>query len=128
MKGEVKEDVITRFYDLGVEINRGGISFSPVLLKRSEFLSEPTTWKYSVGGDLQSENLEAGSLAFTLCGVPVIYCLARESSIRVYSDHETPTSIPGARLDAALSQSLFKREKHIKKMVVNLPAEKLRHE
>ena len=128
MTGQVKEDVITRFYELGVEINQGEISFSPVLLKRSEFLSEPTTWEYSVGGDLKSENLEAGSLAFTLCGVPVIYRLARESSIQVYSDRETPSSIQGTRLDAALSQSLFKREKHIKKVVVNLPTDKLRHE
>lgn len=128
MTGQVKEDVITRFYELGVEINQGKVSFLPVLLKRSEFLSEPTTWEYSVGGDLKSENLEAGSLAFTLCGVPVIYCLARESSIQVYSDRETPSSIQGTRLDAALSQSLFKREKHIKKLVVNLPTDKLRHE
>ena len=127
MTGQVKEDVITRFCELGVDINQGEISFSPVLLKRSEFLSEPTIWKYSVGGDLQSENLETGSLAFTLCGVPVIYRLARESSIQVYSGGETPASIPGARLDATLSQSLFKREKHIKKVVVNLPPDKLRH-
>jgi hypothetical protein len=120
--------VITRFYELGVVIYRGEISFSPVLLKRSEFLSEPTTWKYSVGGDLQSESLEAGSLAFTLCGIPVIYRLAQESGIQVYSDSNSPALIPGTRLGAKLSQSLFKRENHIKKVVVNLPTDKLRHE
>ncbi len=128
MTGQVKEDVITRFYELGVGIHRGEISFSPVLLKRSEFLSEPTTWNYSVGADLQSESLEAGSLAFTLCGTPVIYRLAQESGIQVYSDSDTPALIPGTRLGATLSQSLFKREKHIKKVVVNLPTDKLRHE
>lgn len=127
MTGQVKEDVITRFYELGVEINQGEILFSPVLLKRSEFLSKPTTWEYSVGGDLQSESLETGSLAFTLCGVPIIYRLAEESSIQVYSDSETPTLIPQNRLGATLSQSLFKREKRVKKVIVNLPTGKLRH-
>jgi len=127
MTGQVKEDVITRFYELGVDVNRGEISFSPVLLKVSEFLSKPTSWQYSVGGDLYTENLQAGSMAFTLCGVPVIYRLAEESSIQVYSDQEAPELVPGNKLDAALSQSLFKREKQITKVVVNLPAEKLRH-
>jgi hypothetical protein len=127
MTGQVKEDVITRFYELGVGINQGEISFSPLLLKDSEFLSQPTNWRYSVGGDVQAENLEAGELAFTLCGVPVIYRLAEESSIQVYSERETPEIIPGNTLDAALSQSLFKREKRINKLVVNIPADKLRH-
>ena len=126
MTGQVKEDVITRFYELGVEINRGEISFSPVLLKRSEFLTEPTSWQFSVGGDLQSENLEAGSLAFTLCGIPVIYHLAEESSIQVMTDHADPEHIPGNRLGTTWSQSLFRREKRVKKLIVELPAEKLR--
>ena len=127
MTGQVKEDVITRFYELGVDIKQGEILFSPVLLKRSEFLSKPTTWKYSVGGEVQSERLETGSLAFTLCGVPIIYRLAEESSIQVYSDRETPEHIPQNRLGATLSQSLFKREKRVKKVIVNLPTGKLRH-
>ena len=127
MTGQVKEDVITRFYELGVVISQGEISFSPVLLKRSEFLSEPTSWQYCVGSDVQSENLEAGSLAFTLCGVPVIYRLSEESSIEVYSDRETPTLVSGNKLSAELSQSLFKREERVKKVVVNLTKGKLRN-
>jgi hypothetical protein len=127
MTGQVKEDVITRFYELGVVINQGEISFSPRLLRHSEFLSEPTSWQYFVGSDVQAENLEAGSLAFTLCGVPVIYRLSEESSIEVYSDRETPTLVSGNKLSAELSQSLFKREKRVKKVVVNLTKGTLRN-
>ena len=126
MTGQVKEDVITRFYELGVKINQGEISFAPVLLKRSEFLSKPETWKFSIGGDVQSENLEAGSLAFTLCGVPVIYRLAESSGIQLFTDRETPEQVSGNQLDASWSRSLFRREKRVRKVIVDLPESMLR--
>jgi hypothetical protein len=113
---------------LGVNIKQGEISFSPALLMLSEFLSEPANWQYSTGGDKKSENLEAGSLAFTLCGVPIIYHLAEDSGIQVYSDQDSPAHITGNQLGLALSQSIFRREKRIKKVVVKLPAGKLRHQ
>jgi len=127
MTGQVKEDVISRFKELGISINNSEISFSPVSLKQSEFLQEPQTWHFSVGGPMQSENLEAGSMGFTLCGVPIIYRLAADSSIQVYSDRETPELIPGNQLGTAWSQSVFRREKRVRKVVVDLPASKLRH-
>ncbi len=46
-------------------------------------------------------------MAFTLCGVPVIYRLAEDSSIQVYAERETPELIPGNQLGTAWSQSLF---------------------
>jgi len=126
MTGQVKEDVITRFYELGVAIDQGEISFCPVLLKRDEFLTEPRTWHFSMGGEMQSEALEAGSMAFTLCGVPVIYRLAESNSIQIFTDHADPEHIAGNCLGTALSHSLFRREKRVKKLVVELTTEKLR--
>ena len=127
MTGQVKEDVISRFKELGVNVNNGEISFSPVSLKQNEFLPEPRTWHFSVGGALQSEDLKAGSMAFTLCGVPVIYRLAEHSSIQVYSDRENPELIPGNRLGTGWSQSLFRREARVRKVIVDLPTRELRH-
>ena len=127
MTGQVKEDMISRFKELGVSVSDGEISFSPVSLKQQEFLTEPQTWRFSVGGEVQSENLEEGSMAFTLCGVPVIYRLAGTGSIQVYSDRKDPELIPGHQLGTAWSQSLFRREKRISKLIVDLPASKLRH-
>ena len=126
MTGQVKEDVITRFNELGVVVNNGEISFSPVLLTHHEFLSEAQTWHYSVGDTMQSEDMQAGSLAFCLCGVAVIYRLAENSCIRVYTDTVEPEVVPGNRLGTAWSQSLFQREKRIRKITVDLPAKMLR--
>jgi len=126
MTGQVKEDVITRFSELGVQIEEGDITFVPIMLKHDEFLSEPETWCYSTGGAVQSEELEAGSLGFTLCAVPVIYRLAKECTIRVFADDNGPEVIAGNHLGQAWSRSLFQREKRVQKIVVDIPEDVLR--
>lgn len=126
LTGQVKEDVITRFYELGVIVSNGDISFSPVLIKQSEFISEPQTWHFSVGAEMQSEDLDAGSMAFTLCGVPVIYRLAENCSIQVFTDQADPEYMKGSCLGSTWSQSLFRRDKRVQKLIVEIPAEKLR--
>jgi hypothetical protein len=126
MTGQVKEDVITRFYKLGVRVEGGQVEFAPTLLRRDEFLDEPMTWRFSVGGEMRSEALEAGCLGFTVAGVPVIYRLAGASSIVVFEDEGEPVGIEGRRLGPALSDSLFRREKRIRKIVVDIPEGMLR--
>jgi len=122
MTGQVKEDIISRFSELGLSVKSGRISFSPVLLKRDEFLSEPLDWLYSAGGELRSEQLEAGSLAFCLCGVPVIYKLATQGSVLVFHDGADPEEIPGNELGESWSQSVFERANRVRKIIVKLPA------
>jgi hypothetical protein len=126
MTGQVKEDVITRFCELGVRVEGGQVEFAPTLLKRDEFLDEPTIWRFSVCGEMRSEALEAGCLAFTLAGVPVIYRLAGAPSIAVFEEEGEPLVIEGGWLGPDLSESLFRREKRIRKLVVDIPAGMLR--
>ena len=126
MTGQVKEDVITRFNELGVIVSEGEISFSPVLLKKQEFISRPQTWHYPVGGQMRSEDLDAGSLAFSLCGVPVVYRLATASGIKVHLENGGVSVIEDNRLGTALSQSLFNRDRQVQKLVVDIPATQLR--
>jgi hypothetical protein len=121
LTGQVKEDLITRFRQLGVRVARGDVAFEPVLLGRDEFLREPAAWSYSAGGPELTEELPAGSLAFTLYGVPVIYRLADSARVQVFAEEGAPTVIPGTRLGPALSRSLFRREQRIRKLLVDVP-------
>ena len=121
LTGQVKEDLITRFRQLGVRVARGEVAFEPVMLGRGEFLQEAASWRYSTGGPALTEELPAGSLAFTLCGVPVVYRMADSARLTVFVEGDSPTVIPGNRLGPALSRSLFRREQHIRKLVVDLP-------
>ena len=121
LTGQVKEDVITRFRELGVRVEAGELSFEPRLLRRDELLEEAMTWRYSAGGEVGSEPLPAGSLAFTLCGVPVVYRRATAPRIHVLDEHGAETVLEGTRLGLELSQALFRRESCVSKLLVDLP-------
>jgi len=126
MTGQVKEDFITRFRELGVIVNKGSVSFEPYLLRHDEFISELKPGAFSaVDGD-QSGTLDSGSLKFSLCGTPVIFRVAESKVIYVYTDDERPEVIPGANLGKVWSRSLFKRESRIRKILVDIPMGKLK--
>lgn len=73
MTGQVKEDFLTRFSELGVQVRGGCICFEPSLVVAGEFLEVDRTFDYfDVEGRPQSLALSAGTLAFTLCQVPVV--------------------------------------------------------
>jgi hypothetical protein len=122
LTGQVKEDLITRYRELGVRVDRGRVAFEPFLLGRNEFLSEATLWTYSTGGVERTEELPADSLAFTYCGVPVIYRVSDASRVQVYGVEDEPVVLRGSRLGRDLSQSLFGREGRITKLIVDVPA------
>ncbi len=41
MTGQVKEEILTRFGELGVRVEAGAVRFAPVLLHAREFLDDP---------------------------------------------------------------------------------------
>jgi hypothetical protein len=126
LTGQVKEDLITRYWELGVRVSDGEVVFEPFVLRRDEFLRKPATWSYSSGGPERSEDLPAGSLGFTLCGVPVVYRMAESGRLQVFGDDGPPVVIAGNRLGPEWSRSLFKREQRITKLIVDVPAAALR--
>ena len=126
MTGQVKEDVITRFGELGVYVESGEVLFSPVMLRKSEFISEPVAWNYATGGSEQCLDLVPGTLAFTLCGVPVIFRLADAAAIEIDAGDEGIFRITGNSLGTDWSAALFRRENRINRLLVDLPQADLR--
>jgi hypothetical protein len=122
MTGQVKEDVITRFFELGVKVSGGRIEFAPILLKRGEFLTSPQ----ARSGTGELEELDAGRLAFSVCAVPVTYRLARKPAITVFDDNGGSEVISGRLLDHARSRSIFQRDGRVRKILVDLSADDLR--
>jgi len=121
MTGQVKEEVLTRQVEMGVFVNDGRISFDPVLLRKEEFISQPTVFNYfNVEGDSQRLELPTGSLAFTFCQTLVIYHTAEKSGMQVYFADGIMEEVSGSRLDFESSQHIFKRDGVIVKIVVFL--------
>jgi hypothetical protein len=119
MTGQVKEELVTRMGELGVFVERGVLSFRPVLLRRQEFISKATVFEYiDVRGQRQSIELPAGSLAYTFCQVPIVYIAADETKIEVrYADGRVHEVI-GCDLDTEISQHILRRDGRIVQLTV----------
>ena len=113
MTGQVKEDILSRFAEVGVHIEGGCLHFRPQLFDRNELLSEPREFTFcGVGGESRTIDVPAGAFAFTICQVPVVLHLGAENTIRVQQNTGT-TTVQGLSLDRQTSRELFSRSGQI---------------
>ena len=121
MTGQVKEDILARWGELGVTVSQGRIVFQPVLLRKAEFLSRPGTFAYyDVVGHPQTLSLEANTLAFTYCQIPVVYRLSDRPNIEITHNDGRVEVLAGLELDAATSAKIFDRRGEIVTLEVAL--------
>lgn len=112
MTGQVKEDLLTRFFELGVLVEQGTIRLNPSLLRPSDF--------------------EEGQLRFTYCATPFVYRLAPESGaekgnttalatpfLTLEKADGTTLTLPSCTLPEAVSQAIFWRTGEIKCVTLN---------
>jgi hypothetical protein len=121
MTGQVKEDILVRFAELGVFVKEGKLCFNPVLLRKHEFLSEEQTFEYrNCQSEIREINLSAGQLAFTCCQTLVVYSLSETESITVYYANGGKEEIAGKTLSREISSLIFKRTGAIEKVEVSI--------
>ncbi len=121
MTGQVKEDVISRIMELGVEVKEGKIHFNPLLLDQREFINEEYSYEYvDLNGEFKTMELPEDSLAFTYCQVPVVYGKGDSNSIEVVQSNGESISIEGNSLSSDLSQEVFSRTGTVEQIIVTL--------
>ena len=119
MTGQVKEDILSRFSELGIFVENGVLRFNPTMLKKSEFLNEPEDFEYyDVNSKKQRIVLTAGSLAFTICQVPIIYKINLTEAISIEFSNGKSKQLKGNKLDLNISDEIFKRTSKVKKIAV----------
>ncbi len=119
MTGMVKEEIITRQAEMGLLLENGCLLFNPLLLDKEELLTTPTQFEYiDVAGQLQHLQLAAGSMATTLCQVPVILQAAGTDSLTLQRSDGTALVLAGHRLDEASSRHIFQRDGVIQSLVI----------
>jgi hypothetical protein len=127
MTGQVKEDVLVRFGELGIYIDQGRLRFDPFLLKKSEFIEEATTFEYSTLDKVLAEmELTPNSIGFTCCQVPVKYSIREEESLKLEFEDGTTLKIKGRELDEDNSREVFHRTGKVKSISVSLLPSQLR--
>ncbi|MBR1878329.1 MAG: hypothetical protein IJ814_04895 [Paludibacteraceae bacterium] len=91
MTGQVKEDILNRWFELGVSVKDGQICFCPTMLTDGDFRD--------------------GELRFTYCGTEVVYKKSALSKVR-------PAS--ALTLSKEQSQHIFARDGEVKQIIVEL--------
>ena len=105
MTGQVKEDIISRFYELGVQVENGCISINPTILKSDEFIHSDTKRPH---------------LSFTYCSVPFEYQQDGRNGIEISYTDGTSEKTDGYSLSKIQSQLVFNRDMRLKKVLVSL--------
>ena len=91
MTGQVKEDIISRFFELGVSVHDGQITFCPTMLTDADFVN--------------------GELRFTYCGTEIIY--SQKSKV----ESRKPL---GLTLTKEQSNHIFARDGQIKQLIIEI--------
>ncbi|MCU4174434.1 hypothetical protein [Carboxylicivirga sp. N1Y90] len=121
MTGQVKEDVISRFGELGIQISDGQIHFNTSLINKDEVLKAPADFIYNnINGERHAIRLEAGQLAYTFCKVPVVYTLGEPKQITIEFFNGDSVKILSNAIDPTYSSSIFNRDGQVKLIQVTV--------
>ena len=119
MTGQVKEDLLCRFGELGVRVSAGQLHFDRALMHREEFLTEAAAFDYvDVKQRWQTIDLAADSLAYTVCQVPVIHKRGDKPEIEIKMADGRTERIEGLALNRALSSKIFRRSHEVTQLTV----------
>jgi putative ubiquitin-RnfH superfamily antitoxin RatB of RatAB toxin-antitoxin module len=121
MTGQVKEDILVRFGELGVFVNQGKLNFNPCLLRKDEFLKESRAFYYvNIQNEKKQLNIDKNTLGFTFCQIPVIYKLSDKNRVEVTFNSSSPLVFDSMEIDKRTSGQVFQRTGEVKQITVSL--------
>ena len=119
MTGQVKEDILSRFGELGAFVNKGRLHFNPCLLLKDEFIKKDRSFEYvDISKNHKSIDLKTGSLAYTYCQVLIVYILVNHSKLEIEKTDGTSVVNESLLLDEETSTQIFNRTGEISKITV----------
>lgn len=127
MTGQVKEDILCRMGELGIQVQDGQLVFNPQILHRNEFLSkEQQVELIDIQAGKIKINLEKNCLLFTYCQVPVLYIIKQKEGIEIERRDGSVESIEGLTLNESDTSLVWERSGAIKLIRVFLKETRLR--
>ena len=124
MTGQVKEEILTRFGELGCFVKKGEIHFNPKLLRTSEFLVKTENFFYTNTNNKDCQiKVEKNQLAFTYCQVAIIYELSKRDKwlIEYFEKSGKIKKIENNTLNFKLSKQIFERKNNIEFLKLYIP-------
>jgi hypothetical protein len=123
MTGQVKEDIVVRWHDLGLVADGGSVAFRPDVVAAREWRREAATWEHvDASGRVAAVRVPAGGLAFTWCQVPVVYVPGAEGpSIEVAWTDGTHRRVDGWALPDDVLDAVIHRSGTVARVTVSTP-------
>jgi hypothetical protein len=131
MSGVVKEEMLTRFGELGMRVTAGSVRFDTALLRAREFLADAGPFRFlDVDGRWQEIVVPAGGLAFTWCQVPFVYRLdkAGTPTVTVTVENGERSALSAMALPAETARHIFQRSGRIRRIDLVLVTQQLHAE
>jgi hypothetical protein len=128
MTGQVKEEMMARFAELGIRVSEGEINFDPCLLRPCEFIDTVKVFRFlDVHNQWQEFDVPENGLAFTWCQLPLVYriCESQSPALTVTLANGDSLSLTDLRLPADLAEAVFTRNGFIEKLELTITSELL---
>lgn len=110
LTGQVKEDFISRFGELGLFIEDGCVQFNSALVNHEEILEENSLFEYiNLDGEELQIELHKNQFAFTFCQVPLVCEISEDNQIYVHYTDGNIITHNGLQLTKEQSRSIFTR-------------------
>ena len=121
MTGQDKEDILSRFGELGIFVKDGKLYFHPCMLRKEEFLDEASNFNYvDVNSEERQIELKPDSIAFTVCQVPVIYQISDKNRIKIFYKDDQVKAFESLTLDKESSTQVFNRSGDVIKIIASV--------
>ncbi len=105
MTGQVKEDIITRYFELGIKIKNGFLELDSSNIYFAEFITDVAN--------------SDPYLKFSYCSIPFVYQLASSKGMILYYSDGSTVESDFHQFTRSQSLAIFNRSNTIKKIVVN---------
>lgn len=126
MTGQVKEDILCRIGELGVQVQDGCLYFHPQMLCRNEFLKgEKEVEITDVNGNKQVIAIEKDALLFTYCQVPVMYIISDSEGVNIERADGSKNSYGHFVLNETDTASVLNRTGAVKQIRVHIQESRL---
>jgi hypothetical protein len=128
MTGQVKEELLARWAELGLVVSEGSLHFSPVLFSEAELRTEVGSLVHlDVAGRPAQVDVPAGTAAFTICRVPVVVSAAdTPPTIAITFADGTRRELDGSVLDPSSSRQVFDHTADIVRLDVSFARDAIR--
>jgi len=117
LTGQVKEGILCRFGELGVEFINGQLRFSPRLTRLAEFSGNAE--------GISSSKVSSGTIQFTFAGTPITYTIRQSIDLpvaTVHLDDGSKVEAEKAILDQELTSEVARQTGKVRKIEVGVPA------